>query len=258
MLAILFGVLFAQAPPQQPAPVPDATRLRLSAPTVVAEVETSKVQGDPVGLAWNTDGTVYLRVLQGKDKARHYLIATVPALSVAQCDQLPAWAAEYWAWKSSTSAPGDPTFKLDVEQRREPKRIVNTPGGGDLAGTTSAALPGSSGGEGVSQAAAVSAAMNTTMSTVIAMRYKGQVVGEWVDAPPQPGMRFGWAPAPMGLLAYVGDDGRLMLLDRQGKKVPVPGATKTLLPAWSLDGTQIVYLQQKTSKTYLLMVATVR
>jgi len=258
MLGFLLAALIGQAPVGKPAPVPDVTRLSFAGPTAIAEIDASRVQGDPVGLAWNTDGTIYLRVTQGKDKTRHYLIQTVPAVSVAQCDEVPAWAAAYWTWKSSASAPEDPTFKLDVEQRQERRNVTNVSSGSGLAGNASGLPPtggGDRGGESMSQSVAAAAALNSMMVSIVTMRYRGQVVGEWVGSPPQPGVRFGWAPAPMGLLAYTDAGRRLVVIDRAGKTLRVPGATDALLPAWSLDGTRLVYLQQKNAQTYVLMVA---
>jgi hypothetical protein len=110
----------------------------------------------------------------------------------------------------------------------------------------------------VSQGTAIAAANSMMMSDVVTMRLKGQVVGQWINQTPQPGTRFGWAPAAMGVLAYVDPDGRLMLLDRDGRRLQVPGATNVILPAWSLDGKQIVYLQKKSQKLFLLMTASVR
>jgi hypothetical protein len=256
MLTMLIAALLAQAAPAL-APVTDVRQLTLSEPKAIAEIDTVKVQGAPVGLAWNADGTIYLRVTQGKDKARHYQIATVPALSVGQSDGAPEWAAAYWNWKGAIIAPGDPTLKLDVEQRLDKTKSVNTPSGGALAGMSSAVLPGS-GGEGMSESVAINAANNATAANVVTLRFKGQVVGEWVNENPQPGMRIGWAPAPMGLLAYADAEGHLLVTDREGRHVTIPGTKNVILPAWSMDGKQLVYLQKKSATLYTLMTAGLR
>jgi len=256
MFTILMTALLAQAA-SAPAPVADARQLSVTDQKVIAEIDTNKVQGTPVGLAWKGDGTIYLRV-QAKDEARHYQITTVPQPSLGQLDDLPQWAATYWAWKSAVVAPGDPTMKLDVEQRIDKSRSVNVSSGGGLAGMSSAALSGGSGGEGVSAAEASNAANASIAANVVTLRFKGQVVGEWVNEPPQPGMRIGWAPAPMGLLAYCDEQGRLAIVDRDGRKLAVAGTKDALLPAWSADGRQIVYLQKQTNRLFSLVVATVR
>ncbi len=256
MLAILFAILLGQATPEQsaraqPSPVTDVRALEPSQPRILAEVDTAAAQGDPIGLSCKADGTIYLRVVRGKDKTRHYLIATRPAISVGQSDGLPAWAADYWAWKSALIAPAMPLLKIDVERRKEAARSVNTADGGELSGMSSAALA-SDGGEGVSGSVVMAAANNTVINGVITLRFKGQVIGEWTNEVPQLGMRFGWAPAPMGMLAYVNADGRLFVLDREGHQAQVPGIAHALLPAWSPDGKRILCLQKTKSTLYLL------
>jgi hypothetical protein len=257
MLTILMAALLAQAA-SAPAPVPDVRQLSVTEQKVIAEIDTNKVQGSPVGLAWSGDGTIYLRVAQGKDKARHYQITTVPSMSVSQSDAAPEWAASYWIWKSATIAPGDPTLKLDVEQREDKTRSVNTSSGAALAGMASAALPPVGGGEGVSQAVVAAAANAAVAANVITLRFKGQVVGEWVNETPQPGIRLGWAPAPMALLAHTDAEGRLLISDREGRHVTIPGTKNVLLPAWSMDGRQLLFLQKKSATLYALVVAAVR
>jgi len=254
MLSVLFAVLFGQAALAKPSPVADVRQIDPSETRVLAEIDTAKVQGDPVGLAWNADGVIYLRVLRGKDKTRHYQIATEPRMSVSQSDGLPAWAATYWNWKSATVAPGDPTLTIDVEQRTERTRTVNTPSGGELAGMASAALPGGGGGQGVSDGLAMAAANNSAVSGIVTLRFKGKVIGEWTNEVPRLGMRFGWGPAPMGILAYTDAEGRLFLIDREGRTKQVAGVTKAILPAWSLDGVRLLCLQRKSSSVYLLTV----
>jgi hypothetical protein len=257
MRAMLMAALLAQAA-SAPAPVPDVRQLALSEPRAVVEIDTNKVQGSPVGLAWNTDGTIYLRVTQGKDKARHYQIVTVPEMAVGQSDGAPEWAAAYWTWKSATIGPGDPPLKLDVEQRQDKTRSVNASSGAAEAGMASAALPLVGGGEGVSSAVVAAAANSSVAANVVTLRFKGQVVGEWVNENPQPGMRMGWAPAPMALLAYTDAEGRLVVSDREGRHITIPGTKNVILPAWSMDGKQLLFLQKKTASLYTLMVATVR
>jgi hypothetical protein len=256
MRAVLLAILISQAAASQPPAVPKAAPLAVGPSMEILELDTTKIGGDPVGLAWNADGTVYLRVALPKNQARHYLIATSPAVSVGQADGAPEWAANYWTRKSNLVAPDEPTLAIKVESRREKVKSVNTPSAGDLAGTASAALPGN-GSEGASQGVAMLAADSSGLSTIVTMRLNNQVVGEWTNEQPQPGVRFGWAPAPMGALAYVDPETRLVLLDRQGRKVVVPGSSKVLLPGWSADGSQVIYLQKKGPKTYQLMVATV-
>jgi hypothetical protein len=255
MFAIIAAIVLGQAAAPAPAPVPDVRQLQPTPPKVLAEIDTVKVQGSPVGLAWNADGTIYLRVTQGKGKTRHYEIVTVPAISVGQSDQAPMWAANYWTWKSGVVAPGDPTLKIEVEQRAERTRTTNTPGMGAASGS----YTGDSGGDlGVSAGEAAFAVLGGITSGIVTLHFKGQIVGEWTNEPPQRGMQYGWAPAPMGVLAYVDANKRLALIGRDGHKVLVPGAADVVLPAWSIDGTRIVYLQKKNAHLYLLTITGIR
>ena len=259
MLAIFAALVIGQAAAAAPAPVTDARQLKLSPPRVLAEIDTVKVQGTPVGLAWRADATLYLRVTQGKDKVRHYQIATVPGLSVGQTDGAPQWAANYWVWKSALAAPGEPALKIDVEQHKSQQRSINTSSGSAMAGNNSSGYAGDAGGEaGLSGSEVAFAALNMTTVGVVTMRFKGQVVGVWTDEAPVPGMRYGWAPAPMGVLAYSDSTKRLALIDRDGHKAVVPGTADVILPAWSADGSRLVYLQKKSAQLYLLMAVDVK
>lgn len=257
MLSILLAVLLAQATTGQPASVTDVRSLKPSQPAILAELDAATISGDPVGLACRADGMLYLRVGAGKAPAHHYLIATRPRLSIGQADGLPAWAADYWTWKSGIVAPKDPALKIDVEQRAERSRSVNTPSGGDLAGMASPVMAGG-GGEGVSLGLAMAAANSSILSGIVTLRFKGHVVSEWTNEVPLLGVRFGWAPAPMGMLAYADEEGRLFIVDREGRTVRVPGATHALLPAWSPDGRRLLWLQKKSRNVYLLAEASLQ
>ncbi len=124
---------------------------------------------------------------------------------------------------------------------------------------SSQALPTSSGDAGSGQAAAetMDAANKAYTSTTVTMKVKGEVVGEWTNVPPQPGMRFGWAPAPIGAIAYAANNKKLTLLDKQGNKLEVAGTSDVLLPAWSTDGKRVAFLQKTGKKKYTLMLVDV-
>ncbi len=263
MFAIITAIIIGQAAAQAPAPVKDVRKLEIASPRVLAEFDPVKVEGMPIGLAWRTDGVLYLRVTQGKDKdgkekVRHYQIETLPTLTVGQTDGTPKWAADYWIWKSSISAPADPALKIDVEQRKERERSINTPGGGGIAGINTSGYAGDSGGQGISTSEVAAAALSAVTSGIVTMRFKGQVVGEWKNEFPQTGMQFGWAPAPMGVLAYADTDKRLAIIDKNGHRVVISNTANVMLPAWSTDGTRLVYVQKKSAQLYQLMVIEIR
>lgn len=249
MLAILLAALIAQASALGPAPVPDVRVLSAPSPKRLAEIDVAKVKGAPVAVAWHEDGTLYLQV-QDKDHVRHYLITTVPALSVGQVDQAPAWASAYWDWKGAVEAPGDPTLKIDVDQHQDRMRMANMPSGGIGAAGVG---PGGAGGGGGNLGA-----LSSLQSKVFTLRFKGHVVGEWTNESPQPGVRIAWAPGGMGLLAFANEKDQLVLADREGRLLPLAGSLQALLPAWSLDGKRLAYLQKTSATTYELMVAEIQ
>ena len=148
-------------------------------------------------------------------------------------------------------APGDPSLRLDVEQRTEQRSTRAA--GAELAGMSGGVLPGG-GGEGETLAGAIDAANRSVKNQTVTLRLKGKVVAEWSNEVPQPGMRFGWAPSPMAMLAFVDAQGRVVLIDREGRTTRLPGVSKALLPAWSTDGKQVLCLQKKSGGLYLLTV----
>jgi hypothetical protein len=244
MRGVFLAMLLGLAAPQS-ASVPNLESVTIARPAVLAEIDTAKAGGDPVGLAWSTGGTIYLRI-QGKEKTRLYVLVTSPSISVSQYDEMPEWAGTYWTWKSGLTAPGDSSLTIEVEQHRERVKSANVVSAGDIAGMSTVLPDSGGGGEGVPVSVAVAAANSSVMADVITMRLKGQVVAEWINEKPLPGMRFGWSPAPAQVLAYVDDKGRLALIDSRARKASVPNTANVLLPAWSTDGKELVFLQRQT------------
>lgn len=257
MLIVLLVSLLAQNPATPPATVPDVGTLTLSAPRVALEIDAGKLQGDPARLAWGPEGAMYLRVSQidrwANERSKHYQLVLPAASSAASAPRTgslegePAWASSYWLWKSASFAPGNPDLKFDVDVQVGLK-------------TATASLRD----QGLSQSGGdpsrpriqsdVESAQQVRTTTV---KLKGQVIAELVNQSFVPGFTFGWAPSPMGILAYVDAKKRLTLVDREGRTREVPGATDALLPAWSPDGRQIAYLAKKDKKKYDLMIVDV-
>lgn len=261
MLIALLVTAFLQTPAAAPSQV-DAASLNVSAPRAVVEIDTGKLKGEPDMLAWSPDGQqVYLRTVQydrwKNRRSSHYLLA-LDGKGPKKIDAAPSWAAAYWSWKSASYAPREPAFRIEVESQRRMATATAVPTGGEIAGMGGDPTAGGGAGQGMSSQAAQNAAMQAQQVTTITMRLKGAVLGEWTNERPDPGIVFGWAPAPLGLIAFAKKDGgRIVLMDRDGHTREIAGSKDGLLPAWSDAGDRVVYLQKKDKKKYDVMVITV-
>jgi hypothetical protein len=238
-----------------------APSLVLSAPAALATLDFGNLKGEPFRLAWSPDGSqLYLQTVErdsiGSIKAaRHYLFK-IGEKSPKRIDAEPAWASQYWAWKSGQAAPGRPALKIDVEQRQETRRTTSAPTGGDLARGGA----GSSGGRGGGAATVgdvAAAAAQSQLVHVVVLRLRGEKIGEWVNAAVVPGLTFGWAPEGTGLIAFADPDGGLVLLDEKGGKQKVSGTRDVLLPAWSADAKRLAWIERGGRKKGTLRIAEV-
>lgn len=254
-MPLLIALAFALQIPT--TPTIDATRLTFSPVRIVTEIDAGKIKGEPWRLAWSEDGkTLYLQTVE-RDKlgnlagARHYLIA-LDTGKVTGADGEPSWATVYWSWKSGQTAPGAPAQRIDVEQRTETVRATAAPMGGELA---RGGTPGPGGGTAVGDA--VNAAAQSQAVNVFALRWHGELIGEWANTAVVPGLTFGWAPVNRVALAYADKDGRLVVVDGHGGKQAVPLVAGALLPAWSADATRMAFLQRKDKKHFAVDVVEV-
>ncbi len=133
-----------------------------------------------------------------------------------------------------------PDGRIDSRERRETGRLGRLP-----------PSPGSTAARDLTDA-------NVGATQVRTLLLKDEVIGEYVNAPLVPGLTFGWSPEPLQAVAYVAHSHRLMLMDVvSGAKQEVSATSDVLLPAWSPDGSQIVFLQKTSRKTFALMRVTV-
>jgi hypothetical protein len=242
---MLLGLMFAAT--IGGAPTLDATKLTLSLPTAIVEIDTKKLEGDLYRLSWAPDGEqMYLQTVErdrtGQIKATHHYLLPLNGQGPAKAGQEPEWSAAYWAWKSTQAAPGLPAFKIDVEQQQKRVSGTATPMGGDLA---KGGVDGSGGPVGAGAVGgAMDAAMQSQVAIVYTLKLKGEVVGEFVNAAAIPGFTFGWAPANTGLIAFANRDGRVVIMDDQGRKQEIASSRSALLPGWTDDGTRLAFLER--------------
>lgn len=252
LLMTLF--LAAQIPAAVPARTAESARIKKSE----VEIDSSAVKGRIRQLAWSPDGReMYLQTFDvNRDNTPkeffHYSIA-LPGGAVKTLSAAPAWATAYITWKSDKNAPGDQTLAIDLEQAR--KRLDTT--GASMAGSM-ATGSGDGTASGTSVDAAISAANQSQMVNVVTLRFKGEVVGEWVNAPIVPGQTFGWGPPGSGVIAFADTpNGRVVIMDGKGGKMRVPDTKGAVAPAWSADGTRLAWLESRGKNKYALVLANV-
>jgi len=247
---LLLGLALAQAP--------SAKTAQVSAPAQVGTIDTGKLKGEPIQLAWSPDGTKLFLQTAGRDKLgmvtdpRFYVMSAADG-KPEPVDTPPGWAAEYWAWKSKQSAPGSTTFHIEIKEDQRVATAVSSPMGGGLA----------KGGADTTGAGGTSAddvalhAQQAQKQRIVTLTARGETVGEFVGQQFLPGYTFSWSPAALGMIAYGNQSGRLALMDQQGQKQQIDGTKNVILPAWSSDGSKIAFLQKAGKNKYDLFIATV-
>lgn len=237
----------------------DARRLTLSPPATVARIAAAAIRGEPTRLAWSPDARqLYLRCVKsdrwGNQTIFQYEIAVATG-ALRSLDREPEWFGRYWMWKSAQASPESPDFSIAYETREENKTAVGVANAGALAQSGGDPSLGSElGPQG--QAIASRLMQGQTVRTTT-LRLKGQVLGEFVNMTPIPGLTFGWAPGHMDAVAYVTAKGRVVIMDRAGRRREVAGSRNALLPAWSDDGIRLVWVQREAKKDLLFVVANV-
>ena len=236
-----------------------ALQVALASPQSIAEIDTGKLKGDVARLAWSPNGSEFYVQTVDRDRVgnvtavRHYIVS-IANKAVKGVDVEPAWASKYWAWKSAQTAPGLPSFRIDVKRHEETVKSTASPTGGALAkgGATDPA-------QGTTMEDAANAAYNTQTMLVSDLRVKNELIGTWVNEPVIPGVTFTWSPEALHLLAFARrdkkDGGAITVLDASGQKQELTGPKNALLPAWSDDGKRLAWLERRDKKKLDLMIA---
>jgi hypothetical protein len=252
VLASILALVPAVALAQQPLKVGSITA---TAPRTVAEFETRDVKGEPTRLLWSEDGTeLYLQTSE-KERGRVNVLTSHHVFSVdsgkmKKVDNEPAWAKAAWAAKSDRSAPDKPSFMIDVGSEKRVARGVSVPMGGDMA---RGGIDG--GSSGTSSEDALSAAQGSQGVTVLSLKLGGKVIGEFINAGVVPGMTFGWGPKGTKAIAYSNpENGRIVIMDVEGKTQELDATGATLLPVFSADGEQLAWLRRNGRNKYQLQV----
>ena len=245
--ALLFIALALAGQASVAGQPPDIARLALSAPAVLAEADARQVPGEPDRLAWAPDGScLYLRSVKrdrwGNERVWHLEIG-LAGRQPRPLEREPAWASRYWAWKSALSIPGETNIGISLETRVERKTATGSGAGGAIAQNSGDPYgPGSElGPQGQAMVQSAMQAQNVTTTT---LKFKGQLLAEFVNTPVVPGLTFGWAPGGTAFIAYSSSKRRLVLMDRTGRRREVAGTKDVLLPAWSEDGSHLAWVER--------------
>ena len=237
-----------------------AVAVQFSAPSLISTVDMNKLKGEPTQLAWSGDGTqLFLQTSERDPKGmiknpRLYVMAVADG-KPQPVDAAPDWATDYWTWKANKYAPGSKTLGVDVKEDQRQAVATASPMGGVLAkGGTS----GDPSGGGTTLEDASSHAAQTQKLHVFVLTFNGENVGEFVNQQFLPGYTFGWSPQALAMVAYRNQSGKLGVMSVEGHSRQQIDSTKdVILPAWSLDGSKIAFLQRAGKTKFDLYVVTV-
>jgi hypothetical protein len=232
----------------------DVSALKVGAPTIVAELDLGKLKGELRQIGWSASGDeLYVETGEGKppaEKLHHFLIPITGGVP-ASLEEQPDWANRYWAFKSDRFAPGIGSLFIDVDQKYETMKF----GTGSAGAADRASDP--TGGNNVNVASNVEKAAESQKLHVVRLTLVGETVSEFVNETAVPGRMFSWGPSGSGAIAFTDRDGRLFLFDHKKHKQSVAGAKDALLPAWTMDGSRLAWVQKSGRRKYTLVFATV-
>ena len=254
ILTSVFVLTAAAAHAQQPLAVGNLT---ISAPATLAKFDTGDVKGEPVRLAWSADGTeIYLQTTERgrlNPTSNHYLF-TIADGKRKSVNAEPAWFKTSWAAKSDRYSPDDPKFLIDITSETRVARTTSTPMGGDMArGGVDGGSAGSSSDE------AQSAAQGRQNVTVLSMKLGGQVIGAFENTNVVPGLTFGWAPKGAHAIAFAAPEtGKIVIMDTKGKTQEIADTKDAMFPAFSPDGTKVVWLRKDGRRDFLLQMSEIK
>jgi hypothetical protein len=242
------------SPAQTQGTAVDAAAVRVGSPMSVTELDLGKLKGELRELCWSRDGSeLYVKTAdgaRGSEKFRHYIVE-VAGGAPRPVDQEPEWATDYWGFKSDRFAPGLRSLMIEFEQKQEKIRVGTGSGRpGEMAGTPA-------GGAGTNQVDIEKTAEGQHQNFARLTLF-GETISEFVNEVPIPGLMFGWGPLGSGAIVYTDREvGHLMVLDQHKHKQTVSGVKDALLPAWSIDGTRLAWVQKAGRKKYTLLWAAV-
>lgn len=233
----------------------EVDRLVVGAPETIRAFDVRALRGTPTRLAWSPDGRqLYLRVStfdRWANETVSHAVVTIVTREVATVAAEPAWAARYWMWKSAPGAPARADFAVKLETREDLVRTTNVPREGNIGQHVADPFAGM-------DEVARNAVLSSQKTRFQTLTVRGQIIDQAVNQQVMPGRRFGWAPAPLALLAFVNAKQRLALMNEIGRTREIRKTKNVLLPAWSEDGGRVAFLEKSGRDSFALRVVDVR
>ena len=230
-----------------------ALSIQIGAP---ARLTTIEVKGEPTQLSWSADGAQLAIQTGERDKVgmmrnpRFYVLSAADG-KLSNVPASPDWADKYWTWKSNQFAPWSPALGIDIKSDRKTISATSAPMGGSLAKGG-----GADATAGTTMDDAVSAKTQSQILNVVTLSLMGETIGYFEGVQFMPGFTFGWAPKEVAAIAYVNSSGHLAVMDKDKNKLQVESTRGVLLPAWSVDGGRIAFMQ-KAGKRFEVYIAPV-
>lgn len=228
------------------APAPAPPTLQITPPAVVVDIDAGQVHGTPIELAWAPDsGSWYLETIEGTGPTakHHSFLIAVGDKAPRSVNAAPDWAATYWQFKSNRAAPAHPQTMIQVDSTKQADAIP--------VQSLSQKAAGASNG-GVALQGQVDRAIDSANAAIVQrLTVDGTTISQLVDEPLIPGLTFGWAPEKYDAIAFRNEHHHGLSLYRLGgTPVEVNDTKEILLPAWSPDGTRVVFLERIGKKKY--------
>jgi hypothetical protein len=235
------AVALAALPSAQGADTLDVSAQLVGTPVLVCQIDLGQLQGELARLSWAPNGlSMHVQTKDTRNHSYDYIV-DLGNREISRAFGEPAWAAEYWMQKSSLTAPGVSTLKLEVIESNRRTRPAPFTGGFANGGAQTVDLKNPV----------------DAYEHEVTLKFVGESIGNWINDAPMAGETFGWGPPGSGALVYADSSGRLMFIDHARRKLAVAGVKDAILPAWSTDGRRLAYLQKTARRKFRLMIAAI-